>query len=276
MKSVFPCLILLVAAASPALAGPRDFVVAHAGEGGTSEQAAPYLEKFLGYAETTLGWPPKSTTGKFFPEPDADLTRYLAEQKPGFGMMDIETFLDKRVKEKLTVIATAHGKGKGLGKLHLVVKDPALKTLTDLKGKTLASNHLQSHKFLTKIAFEGKADVDKHFGKLDSKLSVLKALKAVEAGDAAAALTSDDDEAWRKSSAYSTLTDIWTSPELPPMVVVAFDTRAPQKDRDAFAKMLPGMCADAKGATVCKDLGIDKFAAPEKAKIDAVIKRFDK
>jgi ABC-type phosphate/phosphonate transport system substrate-binding protein len=270
------CLAIVVAAASPVLAGPRDFVVAHAGEGGTSEQAAPYLEKFLGHAETTLGWPAKSTTGKFFPEPDADLTRYLAEQKPGFGMMDIETFLELKKAEGLQPIATAHGKGKGLGKLHLVVKaDSSAKSVDDLKGKTLASNHLQSAKFLTKIAFEGKTDVKKHFAKLDSKLSVLKALKAVENGEAEAALVSDYDEDWRKSSAYSGMKVIWSSKELPPMVVVAFKG-APPKDRDAFAKMLPGMCSDTKGATVCKDLGIDKFAAPNKTELDSVAKKFDK
>jgi len=276
MKRAWLCVTLVAAVAGPALAGPRDYVVSHAGEGGTSEQAAPFLEKFLGYAETTLGWPPKSTSGKYFPEPDAELTKYLAEQKPGFGMLDVEQFLELRKKHSLTVLATAHGKGKGLGHLHLLVKDPALKTLDHLKGKALASNHLQSVRFLSKLAFEGKIDVAKHFGKLEPKLSVLKAIKAVENGEAQAALVSDEDEAWRKTSAYAGLTVLWSSPELPPMVVVAFGKIASPKDREAFAKMLPPMCGDPKGAAVCKDLGIDSFTSPDKAKIDAAIKRFEK
>jgi ABC-type phosphate/phosphonate transport system substrate-binding protein len=158
----------------------------------------------------------------------------------------------------------------------LVVKDPAIKKLDDLKGKTLASHHLQVPKFFSKVAFEGKVDIAKHFAKLDSKLSLLKALKAVENGDAQAALVSDDDETYRKTSAYSGFTVIWSSKELPKMVVAAFGKTAAPKDKDAFAKLLPKLCADPKGAEVCKEMGIDKFIPLEKAALDAAAKRFDK
>jgi ABC-type phosphate/phosphonate transport system substrate-binding protein len=268
-------LFATLAVASTAFAGPRDFVVVHTYEGGTQQQAQPFLDKFLGHVENTLGWPAKSTSGQFFPEyPDPAFATYLADKKPGYGMFDPEIYLELRKKEGLVPLASVDGKGKALGHLHLVVKDPALKKLEDLKGKVLASNHLQSPRFTSKVAFEGKIDVTKHFAKADAKLSLLKALKAVEAGEAQAALVSDEDEEWRKASAYSGLTVIWSSPALPKMVVAAFGKSAAPKDKDAFAKALPTLC-DAKGADVCKEMGINKFIPLEKAALDAAAKRFE-
>ncbi|MFI5290466.1 MAG: phosphate/phosphite/phosphonate ABC transporter substrate-binding protein [Polyangia bacterium] len=270
------CITLTLALASSALAGPRDFVVEHAGVGGTSEQAAPYLAKFLEYAEQTLGWPAKGSSAQFFAEPNAAFLQYLAEKKPGLGMIDPDQFLALRSKESLVLLATVYGKNQSLGHLNLVVKSPALKTLPDLKGKSLISSHLQSPKYLSKIVFAGKIDVDSYFGKLVPATSMLKAVKAVDRGEADAALLSDDEVTALKSMAYAGLHVMWTSPALPPMPVVGFAKNSSAKDRAAFAKMLLGMCADPKGGEVCKALDIEKFGPPAKAAYEAAEKRYGK
>ena len=49
MKVRMMCVTLVAALTGVAQAGERDFVIEHAGVGGTSEQAAPYIQKFLEY-----------------------------------------------------------------------------------------------------------------------------------------------------------------------------------------------------------------------------------
>ena len=264
-------LITIVALSGVAFAGPRDFVVEHAGVGGTAEQAAPYLEQFLKYTEEKLGW--KNAKSKFFPEPDAEFKKYLETEKPGLGMIDPDQFLEMAKKDKLELIATVEGKNQSLGHLTLVAKDPVA-SLEATKGKSLASTHLQSAKFLSKVVFDGKLDAEKHFGKLDPKGSALKVAKAVTNGDAELGLLSDEEMAWLKTSPYSTLKTVWTSGALPPMSVVAWGKISTEKDREDFRKMLLGMCTDPKGADVCKNLDITKFGPPDKSSYDAAMKKY--
>lgn len=264
--------VMLIAA--PALAGPRDFVIEHAGVGGTQQQADPYIQQFLRYTEQALGWPANSATGAFFPEPDESFKKYLAEKKPGLGMIDPDQVLELYKKESLEVIGTVSGKNQSLGHLSVVAKDAQLSSLEALKGKSLASNHVQAPRYLSKIVFDGKLDAEKDC-KLTPTTSMLKAVRQVADGKADAALLSDDDLAWLKTSPFASQVKVtWTSAELPPMPVVAFGKNVQPKDRDAFAKMIVGMCSDAKGAQVCKDLDITKLGPADKAVWDAALKKY--
>jgi ABC-type phosphate/phosphonate transport system substrate-binding protein len=263
---------VMLVISSSAWAGPRDFVVEHAGVGGTSEEAAPYIEQFLKYTEAKLGW--KALKGQFFPVPDEAFKKYLETDKPGFGMIDPDQYLELAKKYQLSLVATVEGKNQSLGHLNLAAKDPKLSSLDAMKGKSLASTHLDSPKFLSKVVFDGKIDVEKHFGKLEAKGSTLKVAKAVNNGDADLALLSDEEVAWLKSSPYTDVKVVWTSPALPPMSVVAFGKVSTAKDREAFGKMLLGMCAEPKGAEVCKNLDITKFAPPEAAVYEAAMKKY--
>jgi ABC-type phosphate/phosphonate transport system substrate-binding protein len=258
-----------------AFAGPHDFVVAHSGVGGDAAQAAPYLDTFLRFAEGQLKWPAHSASGKFFPDPDGAVA-HIKEAKPAFGMLDPELYLELRKKEDLTIIATVSGKNQTLGHYSVVVEDPAVKTLEDLKGKVLISNHLQSPKFLSKVVFEGKLDAATHF-KLSPTLSPLKGLKAVDRGEAAATLLDDEQLANIKTLPFGAkLRVIYTSPALPPMPLVAFGKNSKAEDRAALAKMLFAMCSDPKGNEVCQSLQISKFSPPDAAQFEQAVKRFEK
>src|SRR5258708_7277869 len=85
-----------------AAAGPRDFVVERSGVGGSTEQAAPYLDTFFRYLEKTLGWPTGSVGGQFFTEPQP-AREFVAAKKPGFGLLDPDLWLELRKKDELTV-----------------------------------------------------------------------------------------------------------------------------------------------------------------------------
>jgi ABC-type phosphate/phosphonate transport system substrate-binding protein len=166
-------------------------------------------------------------------------------------------------------------KGKTFNKGHysLVVKDPAWKTLADVHGKRLISNHLSSAKYVDKVAFEGKADVEKDF-KVTKTAQPSKPIKAVERGEADVALIDDEQLANMKELAPD-LKVIWTSPALPPTPVVAFTKTATPADRATFTKILPGLCKSDKGKPVCESMFVDTFAPVDKAAFVEAAKRYD-
>jgi hypothetical protein len=69
---------------------------------------------------------------------------------------------------------------------------------------------------------------------------------------------------------------IFSSAALPPTPFVAFGKNAKPEERIAVQKMLLAMCADPKGAEVCKALQITKFSRPDAQVFNEAIKRFDK
>src|SRR5262249_22032151 len=134
-----------------AWAGPRDFLIEHAGDGGSQAEAQPFLDKFMRWLEKACGWPVGSAQGAFFPEPKPAI-QYIDEKKPAFGLLDPDMWLALRKKHDLQPIAQVEGKRQAAGNMAILVKNESpAKRLEDLKGKKLTSNHLQSPKYLSKV-----------------------------------------------------------------------------------------------------------------------------
>jgi ABC-type phosphate/phosphonate transport system substrate-binding protein len=265
--------VAIVAISSIAFAGGRDFIAEHAGAGASAENAQPYIDQFLRLTEQMTGWPASSAKGAWVDDEKA-AEEAIAERKPGFAILDPEVFLALRKKDALEPIAEVKGKTFNKGHYNLVVKDPALKSLADLKGKKVISNHLSSTKYVNKVAFDGKIDVDKDFT-IVKTAQPSKPIKAVARGEADAALIDDEQLAQMKELAPE-LKAIWTSSALPPTPVVAFTKNSTPADRAAFAKALPKLCADPKGKPVCESMFIDQFAPVDKAAFAEATKRYDK
>jgi len=270
MKRAIVVATLVVSSAS--FAGGRDFIAEHAGAGATAENAQPYLEQFLRLAESMSGWPANSAKGTWVDDLPG-VTKAIGEHKPGFAILDPEVYFELRKKEALEPIAEVKGKTFNKGHYSLIVKDPALKTLADLKGKKLISNHLASPKYISKVGFAGKADVEKQFT-LVKTAQPSKPIKAVARGEADAALIDDEQLAQMKELAPD-LKVIWTSGALPPTPVVAFTKNSTPADRAAFAKALPKLCSDPKGKPVCESMFIDSFVPAQKAVYEAAAKKFE-
>jgi ABC-type phosphate/phosphonate transport system substrate-binding protein len=258
---------------SAAFAGGRDFVAEHAGAGANATNAQPYIDQFLRLAEGLAGWPANSAKGEWVDDA-ASLDKAISERKPGFAILDPEIYLDLRKKESLEPIAEVKGKTFNKGHYSLIVKGTTFKTLADLKGKKLSSNHLGSPKYVSRVGFDGKIDVATYFT-LMKTAQPSKPIKAVDRGEADAALIDDEQLAQMKEIAPD-LKVIWTSPALPPTPVVVFTKNASAADRAAFAKALPKLCSDPKGKPVCESMFIDTIAPPDKAAFDAAARRFDK
>ncbi len=264
---------VIVGLCGTAFAGGRDFVAEHAGAGANAQNAQPYIDQFLRVAEQLAGWPANSAKGEWVDDLKS-AEKAIAERKPGFAILDPEVFLELRKKEALEPIAEVKGKTFNKGHYNIVVKDPALKSAADLKGKKVSTNHASSPKYLDRVAFDGKVDVEKDFV-LQRTAQPSKPIKDVEAGRADAAIIDDEQLAQMKEIAPD-LKVIWTSPALPPTPVVVFTKNATAADRAAFAKALPKLCDDAKGKPVCESMFIDKFAPVDKTAFTAAEKRYDK
>ncbi|HEY2749523.1 MAG TPA: PhnD/SsuA/transferrin family substrate-binding protein [Polyangia bacterium] len=271
MKRVVAIAILGLSGTS--FAGGRDFIAEHAGAGANAQNAQPYIDQFLRIAESMAGWPANSAKGQWVDDMKA-AEAAIAEHKPGFAILDPEVFFELRKKEALEPIAEVKGKTFNKGHYSLVVKDAALKSLADLKGKKVSSNHFASPKYVSKVGFDGKTDVEKDFVMVKAS-APSKPLKDVEAGRADAALIDDEQLAAMKEIAPD-LKVIWTSAALPPTPVVAFTKNSTPADRAAFEKALPKLCADAKGKPVCESMFIDTFAPVDKNAFAAAEKKYDK
>jgi ABC-type phosphate/phosphonate transport system substrate-binding protein len=265
-------LVVLAGAFLPAHAASTDFVVESSGSGGTAENAGPYLEQFTNYADKALK---KKVTATFYTDKKAIETA-IQEKQPGFGMLDVDEFLDLHKKDDLVVLAAVEGAIHDRGHLHVVAKDAAVKSLDDLKGKVVVSNHARSTAFLGKVVFDGKIDPATFF-QLQATTSPLKGLKAVDRGEAAATIIDDAQLAQMKTLPFGAeMHVVFSSSALPPSPFVAFGKTATQKERDSVAKMLLGMCGDKKGSEVCKSFQITKFAKPDMNVFNEAIRRFDK
>jgi ABC-type phosphate/phosphonate transport system substrate-binding protein len=255
-------------------AASNDFVVQSASSGGTPENSKPYLDLFIGYAQKVLsGWKP--ITASFYT--DRKGVELAANEKhPGFGMLDVDVFLELRKQQELLVLAEVEGPIHALGHLHVVAKDPAIKSLEDLKGKVVVSNHAASPRFLSKVVFDGKIDVTTAFT-LQPATTPLKGLKAVDRGEAAATIIDDQQLANMKSLPFgASLRAIFSSTALPPSPFVAFGKTAQPAERAAVQKMVLGMCSDKQGAEVCKALQITKFNKVDANIYNEAMRRFDR
>jgi hypothetical protein len=261
----------LLLLAAPAFAGPHDFVIELAHVGGGQSAAQPYIDQFMRYAEQALGWPANSAQGSFA-DKAAAAEAYIAQQKPGFGIFDLEVFLALHKKYDLIPIASVKIAGLENAHLSVVVKDPKYKKLADLKGKTIVSNYLDNPKFLSRVAFAKDAFDFEKDATLQPTASSLKGLKAVRDGTAEATIV-DDGQLANMKGIDPGLHAIATSSALPPTPAVSFGK---QPDADKFAKMVLGMCGTANGGNVCKALRIEKFMPPEKAAYDDAVRRYEK
>jgi ABC transporter, phosphonate, periplasmic substrate-binding protein len=258
--------------AAPVLAGSHDFVIQHAGSGGNTQSAQGYIDQFLRYAEGALKWPANSAKGEFFTK-QAEAKAFIDQAKPGFGILDAPVFLDLQKSDDLVVIASVEGTNQLSGHLSVLVKDPKLKSLADLKGKKILSNHVDNPRFVSTIVFRGAlGEKDVTF---EQTPSAFKGPRTVSAGGADATLVSDTELAAMNLKQLG-LQVIYKSPTLPPTPVVALGKNSTPAEREAFTKMLMKMCGDPKGSEVCKALEITKFTPPDKAAYDDALRRYAK
>lgn len=244
-----------------AWAGPHDFVVYSSSLGGNQQQARPYVDTFLRDIEKRMSWDKASASGEFL-EDAKSAEEYIDKNKPGYGLISPTLFLDlacrKVAVEPILSIVGITNTGP-TERYHVVVKGDAAKDLKDLKGKRLASNHLQNVKFVSRVVFGGQVDASSHF-QLQPTVSPLKPFKQLDRGEADAILVNDAQLMSAKSLPIGpSLRVVYSSEALPPFPMVAFNTVVKPEEREKMRKTVLGMCSTPTGASVCKSLQITRF-----------------
>lgn len=225
--------------------------------GGDSAAAQPFIDKFLRYLEDKLGWPTGESQGRFHPTRKEALA-FIDTEKPGFGLLEPAVYFELRKPKRLEAVAQIESKELVTGRLHLVVKDAALKSPSDLGGKSLCSTLADQPRYLSRIVFEGKLDAASHFS-LQPVRQAIKGVRNVLKGECSATLLDDDMlVAAAKLEGGAELRAISVSPPLPPAVLVAFGkTTAVEKKK--LVTQLTSMCADPVGQAICQEMRIARF-----------------
>lgn len=256
------------------LAGPKDFAVYSTRLGGDSAQAQPYVDKLAQHLQSTTAWPQGSVKGLFFVS-KKDVLAGLDQQKPGFAFVEPQLYFEL-MGQKPEVLAAVESAELNTAKLNVVVKDPAYKSLADLKGKKLWTTLADWPRYLGNVILDGKGPADKSF-ELKQIGAVTKGARAVLRGEADATLLDDQQlEEMKKLEGGAALRTIYSSRKLPTLLVVALGTGLTPAERKALTKALLAMCGTPKGGEVCKEMRITQFVNVDMPTIKAAKEAYDK
>ncbi len=258
---------------SAAHAGPSDFAIYTLRLGGEPESAQPYIDRMAAEIEKSMGWAKGSAKGRFLTS-RKEVLAFIDAQKPGFGILEPWLYFELRQSQKLELVVQVDSPDLNSPKLHVVVKDPAWKTLADLKDKRLWTHLADVPGYLGQVVLDGKQPAQSHF-QLKQVGSAIKAARAVLRGEADAALLDDEQLAMaQKLEGGSALRTLYSSLPQPPVVVVAFGASLPESKQKDLRKALSGLCAGA-GAATCKEMHISKFVPPDAKLFQDAQRRFE-
>jgi hypothetical protein len=228
---------------------------------GTAAQAQPYLDKVVARIASLAKWPAAQGV---FQTRRAAAVKWIGEQQPHFGILSLGAFLGLRGELGLVPIGVADVAGGR--SFHVVRKGGG--ELASCKGKVLATTLAGDARFVDKVVFAGKLALA-DFTVVDTKRPIAT-VNAVVRGEAECALVDDSQLAdLRNIEGAGELAPVWSSAKLPPMVVVAFPS-APAAERSAFQSNLGKICTG-EGASLCREIGIEKLEAAKPAAVAGVI-----
>jgi hypothetical protein len=275
MKSCLICAMLIsLGFSTTSLAGPKDYVIYVTRLGGDSESARPYITKASAYFEAMMGWPKDSTHGIFLPEL-SEAVAFIQKNKPGFAILEPPLFMELRKTMELTPLVQLESKQLVSRRMHIVVLNPAWTSLDQIKGKRLWTTLTDSVTYLSKVVFGGKIDAPQHF-QLKKVGHALKGVRAVLRGKADATLLDDDMLASaKKMKGGEKLRTLFTSGDLPPPSLVAFNGVMTPAEQKKLARVLIKMCGTKDGAPICKEIMITRFAPIETRLFQQAQRLFD-
>ncbi|MBI5528294.1 MAG: PhnD/SsuA/transferrin family substrate-binding protein [Deltaproteobacteria bacterium] len=271
--SAIAFLVVCLLPAAAAFAGRHDVVVHVTRLGGDSASAQPYLDRFLRYLESQAGWPAGSAKGSFTVT-RKEMTSYISSAEPGIGMLEPQAYIELKKGLNLEPIVQVESKDLVSDKFHLVVKDPAIKSLADLKGKRLWTTLADYPGYLSKVVLGGQVQAASHF-ELKQIGQALKGVRGVLRGDCDATVLDDEQLAKaREIEGGKDLRTIHSSERLPHIPIVAIGTDLPAAERATLIKVFTGLCGTEKGAAICKEMHIERFVPINAAVFRDAEKRF--
>ena len=214
--------------------------------------AQPYLDRFVALAAAQNGW--RSAQGSYLTSRPA-AEEAIRRDHPHYAILSLPAFLALRTAHRFEVIGRVEVSLSGGRRYALISRSAG--DLAGCKGKSLATDHAGDARFVERVVARGQftlADFQLH-----ATRRPLQTTRQVLDGQAVCALV---DDSQLSELAHLPGADgvhaVWQSAELPQMVVVALPD-APAKERAAFQKNLPELCA-AEGRAICAEVGIVSLA----------------
>lgn len=252
LARLLAALLVLAASASAAESPVRLFVLREHGVTAVT-LAQPYLDRFVALAAAQNGWP---TAQGFYLTSRGAAEDFIRTEHPSFAILSLPAFLALRAPQHLEVIGRVEVSLSGGRSYHLISRSAA--DLAGCKGKALATDHADDPRFIERVVARGQftlADFQLH-----ATRRPLQTTRQVIDGEAACALV---DDAQLAELAHLPGTDgvraVWSSAELPQMVVVALP-ETPAERRREFQQNLARLCAE-EGKAICAEVGIVSLAA---------------
>ncbi len=235
---------------------------------GSPSVAQPYLDRFVAIAAEENGW--TDAKGAYYSNRGAG-EKFIQTHHPHYGIFSLPAFLALQATYHLQVIGEVAVSLAGGRQYYLISKSAA--DLATCKGKPVASDHTDDTRFIERVVAAGS------FTLADFTLirtqRPLQTIKKVMSGEAVCALI---DDAQRAELAHleggDGLRTVWTSAELPPMVVAAFPV-APDAERKRFQEHLANLC-DNEAQPICAEVGIVSLKTAGPAEYAAVLAAYGK
>lgn len=251
--------MFLVFGAVPSLAhaGARDLVVIRPGGPSPSDEAQKQIDNLAKQLAKKAGWDEGATTGRYFNDESEGLA-YIKQTKPGFVLGTLGFYLKHKDSLGLRVINQGIVHGKTESQFYLVAREGTLKSLADLKGKTLAGTHLQEPEFIERIVLNHALT----FG-TDVKVQAmpsLRALRKCNKGEVDAVILDEKEmESLSDLPFGSQLEPFFASKPLPNTGFMAIQNGPSAADIKSFAAATAAFCSFEDGKTICKDFDIQGF-----------------
>lgn len=252
-------------------ANPRDVAIYATKMGGDRATAQPYIDKFLRYLENAIGWDNNSIRGSFFTSKKETIT-FIETSKPGIVMLEVPLFFELEKRFSLEPILELESKSLSTKRLNVVVKDPNIKTLVDLKGKRIWTNLAEFPDFLSKVVFDSVVNPSEVTTKQVAQ--PLKGARGLLRGDCDATILDDDQLASaRQMEGGQDIKVIHSTQELPSIPVAVVGYFISKADKEALVRVLTQMCKDEKGNGICKEMHIERFVPVNKEILEQIRKK---
>jgi hypothetical protein len=253
------CLLCLPAAAE----GPVRLLVLREHGVTAVTLAQPYLDRFVALAGAQNGWP--EAQGFYLTSRPA-AEEFIRKEQPHYGILSLSAFLALREPYRLEVIGRVEVSLSGGRRYHLISRSAA--DLAGCKGRPLATDHADDPRFLERVVARGQfrlADFE-----LRATRRPLQTTREVIDGQAVCALVDDAQLAeLAHLPGVSDVHAVWSSEELPQMVVAVFP-ETPAEERRVFRNNLPRLCAE-EGKAICAEVGIVSLATSDAAEYAGVV-----
>jgi hypothetical protein len=253
VRRLLACAALGAALASPASAADpvKLFVLREHGVT-TVSLAQPYLDRFVALAAAHNGW--RTAQGVYLMNRPA-AEQFIREQKPSFAILSFSAFLALRAPQQLEVLGRVAVSLAGGRSYHVISR--TAKDFAGCKGKPLATDHADDARFVERVVAKGQwklADFQ-----VRETRRPLQTTRQVLDAQAICALIDDAQLAdLAHLPGAEGVRPVWSSDELPQMLVVAFPS-APAAQRKTFRASLPKIC-QAEGQAICAEVGIVALA----------------